>query len=376
MFRLSKLLYICVLLLFGLLLSCERKTDQYEVFGKLDNVENGHFYVSHEVGDSIVVDTIPINAKGEFSFRGKVDTLTVMSMYFNENTKNTFVLVAKGLKVQVEGDVNLPDLIRMKGGEVNDDLTEFKNQNKDLLLARENALDQLEEKDEEKNFTDIKKYTEELQSTNFELSNIAEEYIRKHPEKIASVLLLNAFFKGEGTVSRLDENLRYMRGKAVDFPMIDELKRFRDQVRGSSVQSRAPAFTLKNLKEKEIKMEDFKGKYVLLSFVSTNCGVCRTELAEAIKVYDKLKKEKKGIEFVSIVKDIELKPVAGNITDSLKWDVLTVEGGWAAKTFDDYYVREIPYNILVDPFGTILERDIPVLTVPEKLDKLIGKVEK
>ena len=123
------------------MISCDKKaTSKYEISGKLENLTGNYFLMSHEVGDSVVIDTIPINAKGEFSFKGAVDTLTEMSLYFNQNTKSTYILVNKGWDVELKGDALYPDLINVKGGDVNNDLTTFKNQNKDLLKNRADIL--------------------------------------------------------------------------------------------------------------------------------------------------------------------------------------------------------------------------------------------
>lgn len=166
-------------------------------------------------------------------------------------------------------------------------------------------------------------------------------------------------------------------GRAIDFPVTADLKDFRDKVKLSAVGSYAPHFSIKNLDEKAVQLSNFRGKYVLLMFVATTCDVCRQEKKDAIAVYNELKKEKKNIEFVSIVKDIEqIPPLSKNISDSVKWDILPVNGGWSARIFDSYYVREIPYNILISPTGYILERDLHILALPGKLNEEIAKTDK
>ncbi|MDR2954566.1 MAG: DUF4369 domain-containing protein [Prevotella sp.] len=352
-----------------ILFSCKKESpDSYRVSGKLDNVQGEYFYVSHEAKDSIIIDTVSINEKGEFSFEGKTDTLSIISLYFNQNTKSTFVLVNKKWNIEIKGDVEYPDLIEINGGSVNDDLTGFKDKNKELLITRTDILNQAENGVSNTDSTRTQNYLSELKNTNFELSNVAAEYIRANPDKIASVMLLNLFFKNESSISRLDENLRLLRGRAADFPMTFELQSFRDKVKQSSVGARAPQFQTRDIKGDTIKLQDFRNKYVLLSFAATTCDICKEEKSDAIATYSKLKN--KNIEFISIVKDEEIIPISKNITDSVKWKIIPVEGGWGAKLFNDYYIREIPYNILISPTGGILERDLHILDLPEKLEKL------
>lgn len=354
--------YTGLFFVFLVLFSCNRKTSTFEITGKLDNISGNYFFISHEVGDSLIVDTIPVSSKGEFSFSGAVDTLTEMSLYFNQNTKVTYLLVNKGWSVELEGDVLYPDLISIKGGDVNDDLTAFKSENKDLLKSRADIAaagnDSLAVKD----------YVVELKNINFELSNIAADYVKANPDKIASVMLINTFFKDESSIPRLDENLGLLKGKAADFPLTANLKRFRDKVKMSAIGAVAPGFSMEDTKGKKINLSDYRGKYVSLSFISTTCKVCMSEKKYAADVYNELKSKKYNIEFITIVKDIEDASV-DSIANSVKWPLLPVKGGWSANLFDTYYIREIPYNILISPTGVILDRDYPILDVPKKMEE-------
>jgi len=368
-------LLVCLVSLLAVV-SCSKDDGSFKISGKLENVTGDRFYISHEVGDSLFVDTIHIDKDGKFSYRAKVDTITVMSLYFNQNTRNTFLLVDKNWDVKLKGDMLYPDLIEVKGGDVNDDITEFKNKNKELLQSRADILHQAELANQTNDSLPVTDYVVELKNINFELSNLAATYIKTHPDKIASVMLISIFFKDEATVDRLEENLALLTGKAKDFPLTEDLTAFKDKIKLSAVGSFAPYFSIKNLKGKNIQLSSFRDKYVLLSFAATTCETCREEKAEAIEVYNELKKQKKNIEFITIVKDIEQIPISKNLSDSVKWDVLPVEGGWGANVFDTYYIREIPYHILISPTGYILSRDITFRSLPQKLEEEINKTSK
>lgn len=365
-----------ILLLVMMMVSCDKKIQGYEVSGKLENVKDGYFYMTHELGDSIKIDTVKVNGEGEFSFKGEIDTITVMSLYFNKNTKGTYILANKGWKVEMKGDVLYPDLIEVKGGIVNDDLTSFKAKNKDLLKSRADILTKGKDDAAENDSLQIKDYVVELKNINFELSNVAMAYVKENPDKVASVMLLNSFFKDESSIPRLEEGLAQLKGRALDFPLSEELKFFSNKIKASAVGAYAPSFTLKNTKDKDVRLVDYRGKYLLLSFIATTCGVCVDEKKEAIEVYNQLKKQNKNIEFLSVVKDIEDKPISKGMQDSIKWNILPVTGGWSAKVFESFYIRAIPYHILISPSGTILERDQSLQSLIQRMDELPDNVVK
>lgn len=351
-------------------MACKGNPSDFQLKGTLKNVDGEYFYATREVGDSVIVDTIPINSNGSFSFTGTVDTLTVVRFYFNNNTKSTYILAEKGWNIKMEGDVLFPDLIEIKGGNVNDDLTEFKKKNKELLKKRADILKTAERKVISNDSIADKDYVVELKNINFELSNIAGDYVKANPSKIASVMLINSFFKNESSIPRLEESLNLLRGKAATFPVAGELKRFVTKVKQSEVGAYAPNFVSKNVKGDLINLSSFRGKYVLLSFVSTTCEMCNDGRKDAVETYNKLKKEKRNIDFISIVIDTEQQEITKSVTDSVKWNMLPEKGGWSARIIDQYYVRELPYNILISPTGIILERNLPILALPDKLDEL------
>lgn len=351
--------------------SCQDNSTEYQVSGSVENAMGDKFYISYEKGDSVFIDTINID-NGKFSFRGEVTKPSIISLYFNENSKSTFIFVDKGWNVKIKGNLLFPDLLEIKGGDINNDLTDFKNKNKELLISRSKLLAEEEDRSN-KDSLSFKNYVLNLKNINFELSNLAEAYIQTNSEKIASVILLDLFFRDETSVSRLEENIKLLKGAAAEYPLTQELKNYAQLVKKSAIGAKAPSFSEKELGGKEVSINDFKGKYILLSFVSTTCHSCIEEKHDAVKVYEEMKKNNKNIEFVSIVKDTEQKALTSNITDSVKWHILPVSGGWSAKTFKDYRITEIPYNILISPLGTIVERNIHILALPQKFDEHIKK---
>ncbi len=365
-------LYILFLALafITLFFACKKEKTSYEVKGKLNNVSDSVFFAARETHDSIFVDTIKINKKGEFSFTGNIDTLTIISLYFKSNTVSPYILVDKGWKVEVDGDIDMPDMIEVKGGQVNNELTAFKKANKELLTARKELLKYKNTKrgsiiDSTENKADHV----EMKNIEFDLNNIASEYVKNNPRKISSVILLDNFFKNEESLERLTQGLDQLEGVAYDFPLAVKLREYRDKVKKSAVNASAPIFNLNDKDNNKISLTTMRGKYVLVSFMSTTCPACQELLPDLIKEYDAIKKDKKNIEMVSLVIDVEEKEIS-DMPDlkSIKWPLIPINGGWSANIFDDYNVKEVPYMVLISPEGKVLERDVQVFNLNAKLN--------
>jgi len=365
--KLHILLLISVLISF--FFSCKEKdTESYSVKGKLININDSVFFAARETNDSIFVDTIKINNKGEFSFSGHIDTLTVISLYFKNQPASPYILVDKGWKVDISGDVEMPDLIEVRGGEINNELTNFKKTNAELLKTRKKLVEQNNSPSTPIDSIMTKTDAVEVKNIDFDLNNIASDYVKNNPEKISSVIILDNFFKNEESLERLSQGLDQLQGKAYDFPLATQLREYRDQTKKSAVNAYIPPFNFKDEKDNLVSSSGLRGKYILLNFVSSTCKACQEILPVLVKEYDKIKKDKKNIEVISLVKDVEEVKISNANMKTAKWSLIPVYGGWGAEIFENYNIKEVPYSILISTDGKILERNVPIYNLNDKLN--------
>lgn len=368
MLKIKSYISIISVILIALMFSCSKPSVEYTVTGKLENVKDSVFFAAIETNDTLYIDTVRINPKGEFRFSGMVDTLSVISLYFKESAVSPYVMVDKGWNVSIKGDINYPDLILAKGGNINNDLTQFKNDNMELLKSRSEIVRTQNALTEKSDTISKSERTVELKNLNFELLNIASDFVKKNPEKIASVILIDNFFKNEESLERLGTALDQLRGAAYDFPLAAQLREYKNVIGKSTVGASAPDFKLNDINDKSFELKSLKEKYVLLTFISTTCEACVEIYPLIVKEYESVKKEKMNIEFVTLVKDIEGKPITEEEKRAAKWTTLPEYGGWSSPIFESYNIKELPYSILISPEGKILERNVAVYNLKTKLE--------
>ncbi len=114
----------------------------------------------------------------------------------------------------------------------------------------------------------------------------------------------------------------------------------------------APDFTLRDIDGKEVKLQSFKGKVVMVNFWATWCGPCKLEMPHLDKMDREF--EEKGFEVISISTDdaraaSKVKPLIKRggygFTVLLDKDTTVVAQYNPAKT--------LPYNALIDREGRI-----------------------
>ncbi len=114
--------------------------------------------------------------------------------------------------------------------------------------------------------------------------------------------------------------------------------------------SKAPQFALKDLKGNTLRLEDLKGRVVLLNFFATWCGPCRLEIPEFVKLHKRFKNE--GLEIVGISLDMEGGAVLNPFVESYGIPYPIVIG--TRQVVEDYGgIRGIPTSFLVDRDGSI-----------------------
>jgi len=363
-----KLIY-AVIIVFLFIFSCteKRDADSYVIKGKLSNIGASYFFLATEEEGAVKVDTIFVDSKGSFLHEGKVTHMIMASLYFDKKSWATSIFIDKGWNIEIKGDANRPDLIMVTGGNVNDDLTEFKKSNADLFNTKADIIQSVMESDTQviSQSQDI-----ELKNIDFELINRANTYIQKNPGKIASVVLIQDFFKNPATAETLDKKLELLTGDALRFPLTKELTRYSDMQKQSQIGASAPHIQLKNGK-KSLDINSFKGKYLYLTFTSRDSMIYDSEIPAMMKAYDNLKN--KNVKFVSVVIDA---PEGSVAPDSIKWDVYYDYRGWASDALKNYNVTEVPYGILISPEGRILERNIYASGLPAKMDEILKSAAK
>ncbi|RLJ70528.1 peroxiredoxin [Hydrogenivirga caldilitoris] len=112
----------------------------------------------------------------------------------------------------------------------------------------------------------------------------------------------------------------------------------------------APNFKLKTIEGKEVSLEDYRGKVVLVNFWATWCPPCREEMPLFERVYRTYRN--KGFEVLAVSTDSSLDPVKKFVKEyKLSFTVL----------FDDrnitslYGIQGLPTSFLINREGKVVK---------------------
>jgi peroxiredoxin len=149
-------------------------------------------------------------------------------------------------------------------------------------------------------------------------------------------------------------------------------KDFAEKIRTAKASSPGgylPDFSQPDTSGKIVRLSSFRGKYVLVDFWASWCLPCRQESPSLVKAFHTYKDKGFTILGVSLDKNKEswLKAVK---LDKLDWTQVSDLKYWnndVAKKFD---IRFVPQNILLDPSGRVIGRNLH----GDELDKALAAI--
>ncbi|RFS19225.1 TlpA family protein disulfide reductase [Chitinophaga silvatica] len=185
-------------------------------------------------------------------------------------------------------------------------------------------------------------------------------FIRQHPDYMVSIDAL------KDVIGHLPDDIvgyqQLFKGLKKQVQQSEEgvkTRKLIDQFMKVRVGAIAPDFQAPDTSGNNIKLRDYRGKYVLVDFWASWCGPCREENPAVVKAYEQFKDKHFDILSVSLdqpgkraewIKAIE--------KDGLTWQHVSDLNSWDSEVAKRYMVKSIPQNFLIDPKGKIIAKNL------------------
>lgn len=203
-----------------------------------------------------------------------------------------------------------------------------------------------------------------------ETKKAEEDYFLGHLNSPVSFEWLKSSFILAKNKSKVEELFGKLGSDLKESESGSAFKKLLDATQSVELGQPAPDFSAKNVKDEDVLLSSFKGKYVLLDFWASWCSPCREENPNLVKAFNAYKS--KNFTVVGYTMDSNKKSWENAIVkDNLNWAQLSgfgLKGNLAPKL---YGITAIPNNFLIDPSGKIIGINLRGEELQEELARLL-----
>ncbi|RZK27278.1 MAG: AhpC/TSA family protein [Flavobacterium sp.] len=339
---------------------------QAKINGEVKEMGNGEINISYYEGSEAKKSTIKV-----------IDDQFTWTASMPEPQKITIMFPRRAVWVYVEGGTMQfkAHIDSLSNAKLTGSKTQTEANNYEQLLkpftAQENPLYQKYGKVSKEDQLALE---QKLQYLRLQKREIANKYIKEHPESAFSLMLItDRAMMG----SYKDINPVYsMLGAKVKSS--SEGKRLGDRLailKRSEIGTPVFNFSQADTEGKMVSFSSFKGKYVLIDFWASWCGPCRAENPNVLKAYNTYKDKDFTVLGISLDDKAENWKKAIK-DDGMPWTQLSDLKGFKNAVSSYYGIMAIPSTLLVDPRGNIIAKDLRGAILDKKLEELFSNKSK
>lgn len=305
---------------------------------------------------------------GTFDLQGTVAEPNLYQLSFGGGQKKAILFIGND-RVNISGHADSSQQIRVSGSTSHDDFEAFKETFNPLFGELKGMVDRLNaSRNVSSSDPAMLAYNAHLQK----IGKKVDQFIQARSGSPVAPFVMMVTSEIEPDISVVERRYNLL-GRAAREGFFGKIaKQYIDQHKIGSIGSEAIDFSQADPDGKLVSLSSFKGKYVLVDFWASWCRPCRVENPNVVRAYHTFKGKNFTVLGVSLDNNRQqwLKAIDA---DKLAWPQVSDLKGWNNEAAALYRVQTIPQNMLVDPAGKIIAKDLRGPELQSRLAELLGK---
>lgn len=276
-------------------------------------------------------------SKGKFIIKGKMQKPGFIGLIFN-NEQPLIPLFLDNSNMKITGNKNALDKLVITGSPSHDQFKAYTNA--------------------------IKPYEQYLLPDAMydsaglaKIGEISENFVRKNPASYVAPLALIRFYQATQNGIKTEQLFTIIDPDVQFSALGNYIPKLIEESKINPIGSVITDFSQTDTAGVPVNISAYRGKYVLIDFWASWCRPCRQENPNVVAAFEKFKNKNFTILGVSL--DQNKKAWLDAIKmDGLHWGHVSDLTGWSNQVAKLFKVSSIPQNLLLDPEGRIIAKNL------------------